>query len=129
MPYRLTTIDDGASLNQTKTVDGIDKVEDWWHFRPGNPPNTPNEYMHWDVAPTAKGEPARALLRTQCIQRSGFDRKGPWQSGARDFSKNYVAEFSQPDMATLLKGVTCTAIPPNEEFDAEAFFAHDAMFA
>lgn len=112
MPYRMTTIDDGASLNATHTVDGIDNVEDFMNFRQGSPPNIPNEWMHWSVAPTVKSEPARALLRTDCVQRSGMDRKGPLQSGSRDFSKNYAYAFTE---AEVPKGITCTQMAPHAD--------------
>lgn len=122
MPYRMTTLDTGTTLNKTETYDGFVNASDLWHFRQGKPPNVPNEYMHWHVAPKADGEKMRELLATACIQRSGFDRKGPWQSGMRDFSKNYQYKFTQPE---LPKGIKCDPIPPKK---IEAWHSQNAEF-
>ena len=108
MPYRMTTVDDGTKFNKTETYDGFKNATDLWHFRQGNPPHVPNEFMHWHVAPAVTGQAAQALLATECIQRSGFDRTGPWQHGVRDFHLNYGA-FSQPELPA---GIKCTQMPP-----------------
>jgi hypothetical protein len=123
MPYRMTTMDPGTTLNQTKSLDGFDNVEDYWHFRQGSPPKIPNENMHWDIAPAVKGQPARAMLKSECIQRSGTDRKGPLQDGARDFSKNYAYSFSQPEIPA---GVVCK--PMAADYKAAEFFGPASVF-
>ena len=91
MPYRMTTMDPGTQLNKTETYDGIKGASDFSHFRAGNPPRLPNEYMHWHAAPAAKGAATVQMLATDCIQKSGSQRTGPWQHGVRDYSKNYGA--------------------------------------
>ena len=125
----MTTVDVGSSVNKTETFDGVKGVTNLWHFRQGNPPHIPDEEMHWHVAPAAKGEKAQQLMATECIQRSGFDRSGPWQHGVRDFSKNYKFKFSQP---ALPKGVKCTPMAPKavEAWHSEnvEFFGPAAVF-
>lgn len=122
MPYRITTFDDGTTVNKTsETYDGIADAVDLWHFRQGNPPMQPNENMHWHVAPLAKGAKTQQLLATDCIQKSGMDRKGPLQHGVRDFSKNFGA-FAQP---ALPKGVKCTQMPPKK---VEAWHTQNVEF-
>lgn len=122
MPYRMTTLDDGTTVNKTsETYDGIANAVDLWHFRQGNPPNIPNENMHWHVSPLAKGAKTQQMLATDCIQKSGIDRSGPLQHGVRDFSKN-VGAFKQP---ALPKGITCTQIPPKK---AEAWHSQNVEF-
>ena len=66
--------------------------------------------MHWHVAPPVAGQKEQQMLATECIQRSGFDRKGPWQHGVRDYSQNYVPSFSQPDLPA---GIKCEPLPPS----------------
>jgi len=97
MPYRMTTMDPGTSLNQTTSADGFKKVDDYWHFRQGNPPNIPNENMHWLVAPAAKGEKTQQMLRTSCVQHSGIDRKGPIQSGSKHSQTPLLSYAADPD--------------------------------
>jgi len=108
MPYSITNLDVGTTLNKTETYDNIPGCSDYWHFRQGHPPQRPNENMHWHLGPVdGKASP---LLATDCIQRSGTDRKGPLQHGVRDMSKNYgpfdVAKSALP------ADVVCTAMPP-----------------
>ena len=115
------------TVNKTsETYDNITNAIDLWHFRQGQPPNSPNENMHWHVAPAAEGEKTQRLLATDCIQRSGFDRTGPFQHGIRDFSKN-VGTFSQP---ALPEGVKCTPMPPTllEVEQNAAFFGGASTF-
>jgi hypothetical protein len=33
MPYRMTTLDTGTTLNKTETYDGFVNASDLWHFR------------------------------------------------------------------------------------------------
>ena len=92
MPYRMTTMDPGTHLNKTETYDGIKGASDFSNFRPSpHPPNYPSEYMHWHAAPAAKGAATVQMLATDCTQKSGSQRTGPWQHGVRDYSKNYGA--------------------------------------
>jgi len=123
MPYRMTTVDPGTAVNKTGlSIDSLKNVTDYWHFRQGQPPNIPNENMHWLIAPSIPNEKKQAMIATDCVQRSGMDRKGALQHGVRDFSKNYKYAFSQP---ILPAGIKCTPMAPpavetagsqNEEF-------------
>lgn len=128
MPYRMTTMDPGYTLNATDTFDGIDGCSNFENFRPGNPPNIPNEYMHWHAAPLAKGASAQQMLATDCIQRSGTDRTGPWMHGMRDYSKNFSPKFVEGE---LPKDVVCTEGTLGVSFlqgATKGTFAADARF-
>ena len=128
MPYAMTTMDPGTTLNKTETYDGIKNVGDYWHFRQGNPPSRPNENMHWHIAPAAKGAKTSALLATDCIQRSGMQRTGPWQHGVRDFSKNWTPEFSQPAIPKRVNCGEADAVEDSSYFSGTFSKANDPRF-
>jgi len=97
MPFMITAIDVGATVNQSSVTYGDFKDVVTFMSDRGS-----DRYFHWHVAPALPGRGAQ-LLATEAVS---FDASaGVWKHGMRDFTGNYTFSYSEPD---LPEGLECT---------------------